>query len=243
MAIPDSNGQLHAVYKTPVPGHGNPLNIIDPATGSPGSGQVEVTWSVTGPAGPQGAMGPQGLQGVAGAQGVTGPQGVAGSQGATGPQGPQGPSGETLDQRPFYLNGVRLSDIMVITTDLDNNNPITQVVAHGGAGGQMTLGGYAQSAIGNFQDALSAFIDSVGYPWIAVGTLSDMSWTNGTKGPVAVNLGHAGFGFSDGGTGLIFNGPPSSGYVSFGYAPGGNFADARSIINAMVRNITWSPTS
>ncbi len=105
MAIPDSNGELHACYQNPPPAHGAPLNIIDPATGSPGGGQVEVTWSVTGPAGPQGATGPQGPQGVAGPQGLQGVQGAtglqglqgvagpAGSQGSQGPEGPQGPQG------------------------------------------------------------------------------------------------------------------------------------------------------
>lgn len=240
MAIPDSNGQLHAVYQSTPPAHGAPLNIIDPATGSPGGGQAEVTWNVAGPRGLQGATGPAGPQGIAGAQGPQGPQGVQGIQGV---QGAQGPAGATPDQRPFYFNGVKLSDIMVITIDLDNNNPIAQVVAQGGSGGPMALGGYAQSAIGNCQTALSTFINAVGYPWIAVGTVTSMPWVNGTKGPIAVNLDHPGFGFSDGGTGLVFNGPPSAGYVSFGYAPGSNFADAAAIINAMVRSVTWSPTS
>lgn len=79
MAIPDSGGQLHAVYHTPPPAHGTPLNIIDPATGSPGGGQVEVSWSVTGPTGPEGPQGVQGIQGIQGVQGIQGPVGPPGS--------------------------------------------------------------------------------------------------------------------------------------------------------------------
>ncbi len=83
MAIPDASGQIHAVYQSPPPNHGTPLQIIDPATGSPGGGEVEVSWNVTGPQGPEGAQGP------------AGPTGPAGPQGIQGPIGPQGPDGES----------------------------------------------------------------------------------------------------------------------------------------------------
>ncbi|HUY97059.1 MAG TPA: hypothetical protein VMW47_05485 [Verrucomicrobiae bacterium] len=52
-----------------------------------------VSWSQTGPTGPQGATGPQGPSGPQGLQGPSGPQGSSGPQGASGPAGSQGPSG------------------------------------------------------------------------------------------------------------------------------------------------------
>jgi hypothetical protein len=64
-----------------------------------GYGEVQITWSQTGPRGATGAAGPQGATGAAGPagpMGAMGPQGVAGPQGGkgdTGPPGPRGPAG------------------------------------------------------------------------------------------------------------------------------------------------------
>jgi hypothetical protein len=237
MAIPDSNGQLHAVYKDPPPAHGSPLNIIDPATGSPGGGQAGVSWNVAGPQGPQGATGPAGAQGVAGAQGPEGPEGIQGIQGDTGPQGPTGLS---PDPRPFYLNGARLSDYSYISIDLDNNDPAAAVQAGGSPAGTISLGAYVQAAVGDAESALAAFLAAVGYPWISVGSLSNMAWTNGSKGVLAVNLDHIGLAFSDGGTGIKFSYYQQP---SFGYDPWDNYADAAAAIQDMIRNVTWSPSS
>jgi hypothetical protein len=82
-SVPDPGGVIHACYKTPVPAHGTPLNVIDTAGGSCGSGTTAITWNQQGPQGPAGPAGPQGPQGA------TGP---AGPQGDTGPTGPAGPS-------------------------------------------------------------------------------------------------------------------------------------------------------
>lgn len=82
MAIPDSSGQLHAVYQNPPPAHGAVLNIIDPVTGSPAGGQLEISWNVQGLTGPQGPTGTQGPNGPQGPQGVAGPQGPQGTPGA-----------------------------------------------------------------------------------------------------------------------------------------------------------------
>ncbi len=101
MSIPDANGELHAVYSSPPPAHGASLNIIDPATGSPGGGQLEVTWSVRGPQGPQGPPG-AGLTVASVEPGVNNlPRGglsiTDGQENvvylANGPEGPQGQQG------------------------------------------------------------------------------------------------------------------------------------------------------
>jgi hypothetical protein len=47
--------------------------------------EKRVSWSITGPRGPQG---PRGAQGPQGPQGAQGPQGPQGAQGPTGPRGP-----------------------------------------------------------------------------------------------------------------------------------------------------------
>lgn len=52
-------------------------------------GDARVTWNVTGPRGPSGAVG---ARGATGSQGPAGAQGTIGSQGATGPPGATGPS-------------------------------------------------------------------------------------------------------------------------------------------------------
>jgi hypothetical protein len=58
-SIPAGNGTITACYKKPVPGHGTPLNIIDPeAGGTCANGNTAVTWSQQGPPGPQGNPGP-----------------------------------------------------------------------------------------------------------------------------------------------------------------------------------------
>ena len=50
MAIPDSNGLIHAGYQYPPPAHGANLAVFDSeAGGSPGGGKVEVTWPVRTP--------------------------------------------------------------------------------------------------------------------------------------------------------------------------------------------------
>lgn len=68
-AIPDSSGVIHACYKTPVPGHGTNLEVIDSENGGTcANGYSPVTWN------------------------QTGPQGATGATGATGPAGPAGPS-------------------------------------------------------------------------------------------------------------------------------------------------------
>jgi Collagen triple helix repeat (20 copies) len=58
-----------------------------------GRGEVEISWSSSGPAGPQGPVGtrgPAGPQGATGPQGPIGPRGPAGIKGATGAQGAPG---------------------------------------------------------------------------------------------------------------------------------------------------------
>ena len=74
-------------------------------------GDVNVSWSQQGPAGPtgpQGAKGDTGPAGPTGAQGDTGPAGPTGPQGAqgdTGPAGPTGPQGAQGDTGPAGPTG------------------------------------------------------------------------------------------------------------------------------------------
>jgi hypothetical protein len=89
-------GVIHGCYKS----QNGQLRLIDPATDSCHPSETAISWSQTGPQGPQGPPGPQGPtgpQGPAGPQGVPGPQGPAGPQGATGPQGPPGPPNPNAD--------------------------------------------------------------------------------------------------------------------------------------------------
>ena len=226
MAIPDANGELHATYQNPPPAHGAPLNIIDPATGSPGGGQAEVSWSVAGPPGAQG------------------PQGIAGSQGVAGTPGPQGPPGSSPDLRPLYLNqSVLVDDVSFIFITAGNNDPDYYVYTNT----NMLLGRYAPGTASNAQTALSAFLNTVGESWVSVGTLSDITPYGGTRGAsaiVAVNLARVGFELVDGGTGITvagFAGP------SFGYAPWDTYVNAAAAIGTLVgnvtRNVNWSPSS
>lgn len=73
--IPARNGQIHACFK----GKGKAKGSIRVVAGKRcRRGERRLTWSVTGPAGPNGA---------AGAQGATGPQGSPGSNGEAGRDG------------------------------------------------------------------------------------------------------------------------------------------------------------
>jgi hypothetical protein len=140
----------------------------------------------------------------------------------------------------MYLNGFRVEDATAIIADIDNSDPHAYVYADG-ISGPPQLGAYLQADAANLASALAAFISEVGYPWIAVGDLSSMTWTNGTHGILAINLDHASFGISDSGTGIAYSGIAL--YSSFGYAPGSDFATAQAAIKALQGNITWSPSS
>src|SRR5262245_55482662 len=78
--IPDGSGVFHACVKDP---NGN-VRLIDPgsrgAAGECRGNESAVSWSQTGPTGPQGATGPQGPTGGTGPAGATGPAGVTGLQ-------------------------------------------------------------------------------------------------------------------------------------------------------------------
>jgi len=87
--IPDSGGVIHGCYQK----NEGQLRVIDPSTGGAcRSSENALSWSQTGPQGPQGPEGPQGPQG---------PQGTQGPQGAPGPAGKDGVTGYVLVQRSF----------------------------------------------------------------------------------------------------------------------------------------------
>lgn len=140
----------------------------------------------------------------------------------------------------LYIGTSRARDFACITIDLDNNNPAAVVQIAGGPSGAVTLGNYVQANAANAQSALDAFIAAAGYPWIAVGSISGMTWVNGTKGLLAVNLDHESLSFSDGSTGILFSAYSDP---SFGYAPWASYADAAKAIGGLVRKFTWMPTS
>jgi len=78
--IPDSGGVIHACYQK----NSGQLRVIDPSTGdSCSNAEKSLSWSQTGPTGPQGPQGPQGAQGPQGSQG---PSGAAGQNGVSGYQ-------------------------------------------------------------------------------------------------------------------------------------------------------------
>lgn len=76
-AIPDGSGVIHACYQPNATnaGAGVPLLVIDTAKAQCPSGYTAITWSQTGPQGPQGVPGPKGAQGIPGPKGNTGPAG------------------------------------------------------------------------------------------------------------------------------------------------------------------------
>jgi hypothetical protein len=78
-SIPDGN-TIHSCYDG-----GGVLKVA--STAQCPSGLTSLSWSQTGPTGPQG---PTGAAGAQGATGDRGPQGATGPEGATGPQGPAG---------------------------------------------------------------------------------------------------------------------------------------------------------
>src|ERR1051326_301353 len=92
--IPDVKG-VYTGCVAPLTGY---LRVIDTAvTPNCTIGDKLITWSQTGPAGPQG---PQGIPGP------IGPQGPAGPQGPVGPQGPAGPHGSAgITQAAFRFTG------------------------------------------------------------------------------------------------------------------------------------------
>jgi hypothetical protein len=74
--IPDSSGVIHGCYHPQSDGHNSALGVIDTAlsNGHCPSGNTELTWNQTGPAGPAGAQGPAGPPGVSGYQLITQPE-------------------------------------------------------------------------------------------------------------------------------------------------------------------------
>ena len=101
-AIPSDDGTFHGCVNNAT---GVVRVIDDPKPGSLGScttsgpswlQETAITWSATGPVGPQGPLGPEGKlgpNGPAGEPGPTGPIGPAGPQGSAGPAGAVGPQG------------------------------------------------------------------------------------------------------------------------------------------------------
>jgi hypothetical protein len=138
---------------------------------------------------------------------------------------------------PIYLNSLRVSDLVCVMMGLDNNNPAAYVHAEPGDVG---LGSYAQASLSDLEEARAAFIAAVGYPWLAIGDLSDFVWSNGHHATIAINLNQTAMAYSDTGTGIQFG---NAQFPTLGYAPWSSYADAAAGIEAMIRDVTWSPSS
>lgn len=95
------------------------LRVIDAEQGqSCRRNEHPLTWSQTGPQGPQGDPGPAGPQGPQGDMGSAGPQGEPGPQGPQGPQGevgPQGPAGGISGYEIVYAPGSFDSSVEHVT--------------------------------------------------------------------------------------------------------------------------------
>jgi hypothetical protein len=127
-AIPDPNGVIHACYRR----NGN-LRLVDKS--SCRGNETAISWSQSGPQGPQGAPGTSGSPGP---QGVAGPQGTQGPPGTPGPQGPQGPQGS-----PGSSGSAGVSGYEIINTHgtLPMNGTVS-VVASCPLGKRVLGGGY-----------------------------------------------------------------------------------------------------
>ena len=124
-AIPDPSGVIHACYRA----NGN-LRLVDKSSCT--GNETAISWSQSGPAGPQGETGPQG---------PAGPQGVAGPLGTPGPQctpGPQGPQGAPAPSGPAGISGYEIINT-VGTLPL---NGTVELVATCPSGKRVLGGGY-----------------------------------------------------------------------------------------------------
>ena len=85
--------------KNGAPGSGVVYRVNRPVGSAPSApaqcstGDIEFSWSQTGPVGPAGPLGPAGPAGPVGAAGAPGAVGAGGPQGPTGPAGTAGPAG------------------------------------------------------------------------------------------------------------------------------------------------------
>lgn len=115
-SIPSANGVIHGCYaKAGLPVLSPPagtLRVIDSPSQKCTANEIALTWSQTGPQGPQGVAGPPGPQGVAGPKGDTGPAGPQGAKGDSGPAGPPGSATLTVDEVETVSNVDGLSDAL-----------------------------------------------------------------------------------------------------------------------------------
>ena len=155
-SIPGSDGVIYGCYKK----SGGSLRVIDRSVTNCAKDESLISWSQTGPEGPQGPAGPQGPQGL---QGPVGPQGETGPQGQTGPQGPAGPQGESgitkatfvlLPNDPFPIaqNSTQVLSkqlpagnwVVVASTGIHTNSPTDTFIKSAGCelrSGTLRIGG------------------------------------------------------------------------------------------------------
>lgn len=146
-SIPDADGVIHACYQKKTD---HQLRVIDSAEQACHHNEVALSWSRTGPAGPQGPQGPQGdigPQGSAGPQGAQGPTGPQGETGPAGPQGLSGPIGPTGPEGPAGAPGAAGLEVVSASTAFTSTTPkLIQVTCP--AGKKLASGG-ARLELGN----------------------------------------------------------------------------------------------
>ncbi len=139
-SIPASNGTITACYDKST----KVLRVIDTAKETCKQNEQSISWSQTGPAGPQGLTGPQGATGVQGPAGPTGSTGLTGATGLTGPTGsdgdvgPAGPAGSQGETGPQGVPGAAVAHARVSSSGSVFNSTGNVIVRHanGGSSGE-----------------------------------------------------------------------------------------------------------
>jgi hypothetical protein len=99
-SIVSSDGVIHGCIRQPW-GY---VRIVDSRTQCR-DGELQISWSVSGPPGPRGPQGDPGATGPVGPAGPAGPSGSEGPKGDHGPAGADGPKGDTGPQGPAGPQG------------------------------------------------------------------------------------------------------------------------------------------
>jgi uncharacterized protein YjbI with pentapeptide repeats len=177
--IPDTNGVIHACYRT----NNGSIRIIDSATQTCAGNEAAITWNQTGPQGSQGPAGPQGPQGPAGSGDM-----VANLVGANF-------SNASLQYRNFAgrdMHGSNFTNAILTGSDLSNanlsgsiisaSNSMRLVNASGANFSEATINtGFSGGAAGaNFQNAdfSNAIINSLGGADLRTAIFTNTSFKN-----------------------------------------------------------------
>jgi hypothetical protein len=141
-AVPGAHGVLTGCYDVKT----GALRVIDAEAGQTCTAgkEAQVSWSQTGPQGPQGRQGDTGAQGIQGLKGDTGAVGPQGIQGLPGPQGAQGIEGPQGVQGPAGVGGVSGYEVVQSQSELPANSHWAREAVCP-AGKSVVSGGYTVS--------------------------------------------------------------------------------------------------